>query len=117
MESHCFLVLNACSIRNAFDGGQLSIAAHLAESEDFEKTWQLEQFIEKLKERCQTDSFAYKKYRADREYQKLVKACKRHGMLIPAKEDIIHKKITFHGTGPLTFRIDKQERERQTSSP
>lgn len=95
------------SARNAFDGGQLGVVVRPAESEDFEKTWRLEQFIKKLEERCKTDSHSYKTFREDREYQELVKVFKRHGMRIPAKEEIIHKTLTIHGTGPLICHIDK----------
>jgi hypothetical protein len=95
------------SIRNAFDGGEMGIAAHLAESEDFEKTWRLEQFIKTLQERCKTDSPAYIEFREDRDYQELVKAFDRRGMLILEKKGMIHKKITIHGMGPLICHVDK----------
>lgn len=98
------------SIRNAFDGGHLGTAIRLAESEDFEKTWRLEKFIKRLEGRCKTDSPAYIEFREDREYQEAVKAFKQHGMRILAKEDIIHKKITIHGTGPLICHMDKTKK-------
>ena len=97
----------ACSIYNAFDGGEMGIAYHLARAEDFEKTWRLEQFIKKLQERCKTDSASYKKFREDRDYQELVKAFERHGIRVPSKHEIIHQKITIKGSGPLIFHTDK----------
>jgi len=97
----------ARSIYNAFDGGEMGIAYHLAGAEDFEKTWQLEQFIKKLQERCKTDSTAYKEFSEDRDYQELVKAFERHGMRVPPKHEIIHQKITIKGSGPLIFHTDK----------
>jgi hypothetical protein len=90
------------SIRNAVCG-HLDIAVRMANSDDFEKTWRLEQFIEKLKERCQTDSLAYKKYKEDRDYQDLVETCKRLNMRVPRKEDIIDKPIKFKMVSPLYF--------------
>jgi len=95
------------SIRNAFNGGELDLIFRRAKPEDFEKTWQLEQFIKKLQERCKTDSTAYKKFREDRDYQELVKAFDRHGMRVPPKHEIIHQKITIRGSGPLIFHADK----------
>lgn len=97
------------SIRNAFDGGELDLIFRRAKPEDFEKTWQLEQFIKKLQDRCNTDSAAYKSFREDREYQDLVEQCKRHNLRIPHKEDIIYKPIKFKMKGPLTFHTDIPE--------
>lgn len=97
----------ARSIYNAFDGDEMGIAYHLARAEDFEKTWQLEQFIKKLQERCKTDSKAYKEFREDRDYQELVKAFERHGMRVPPKDKMGHQKITIKGSGPLIFHTDK----------
>ena len=98
------------SIRNAFSGGQMGIAAHTAGPEDFEKTWRLERFIKGLEKRCKTDSPAYIEFREDRDYQDMVEAFKKIGMRVPAKGNIIHKEITIHGTGPLTCHIDKTNR-------
>lgn len=81
--------------------GRLDTVIRLANPDDFEKTWHLERFIEKLKERCQTDSPAYKKYKEDRDYQDLVEECKKHNMVIPRKEDIIHKPLTLKFIGPI----------------
>jgi hypothetical protein len=103
----------ARSIYNAFDGSEMGIACHLASSEDFEKTWQLEQFIKKLQERCKTDSTAYKKFREDRDYQELVKTFERHGMCVPPKDKIIHQKITFKGSGPSIFHTDKSSEPKE----
>lgn len=86
--------------------GHLETAICLADTDDFEKTWQLEQFIEKLKARCKTDSPAYQKYKEDRDYQDLVEACKKHNMPIPRKEDIIHKPLTIKIIGPLYVHSD-----------
>jgi hypothetical protein len=74
------------SIRNAFNGGELDLIYRVAKPEDFEKTWQLEQFIKKLQERCNTDSAAYKSFREDREYKEIVEQCKRHNMRIQEKK-------------------------------
>jgi len=97
------------SIRNPFNGGELDLIYRLAKPEDFEKTWQLEQFIKKLQDRCNTDSAAYKSFREDREYQEIVEQCKRHNMRIPGKEDIIFKPIKFKINGPLIFHTDISE--------
>jgi hypothetical protein len=96
------------SIRNAFNGGELDLIYRLANPEDFEKTWRLEQFIKKLQERCNTDSTDYKKFCEDREYQEIVEGCKRHNMPIPRKEDIINKPLKFKIEGPLIFHSDME---------
>jgi DNA-binding PadR family transcriptional regulator len=93
------------SLRNSISG-RLDVVIRLANADDFEKTWRLEQFIERLEQRCKTDSPAYKKYKEDRDYQDLVEECKRHNMLIPRKEDRINKPITFKITGPLYLHSD-----------
>jgi hypothetical protein len=95
----------------AFDGGHLGFLDRPAKSEDFEKTWRLEKFIEKLKDRCQVNNPAYMKYREDREYQEIIKACKKRGLRIPAKEDIIHKKITFQGQSHKHFILTNKNEE------
>lgn len=101
-------------------GGEVKVAVRRAKESDYERNWKVQEHVKAL--RCsyhsdpEKESSAYKNYREDREYQEIVKTCKRVGMRVPVREDIIHKKITIRGTGPLFYHPgekstpkDKQE--------
>jgi hypothetical protein len=110
-------------------GGEVKVAYRRAKESDFERNWRVQEHVKVLQRSYpsnpEEESPAYKKYREDREYQEIVEACKKHGMRVPAREDIIHEKLTIRGAGPLyyipgeknTLKGDKDAPESKKDEP
>jgi len=65
----------------------LAFKLRRATPSDFERNWQVAEFVRFLKGCYHSDpekeSFAYKKYRRKREYKEIIEACTRHGIRPP----------------------------------
>jgi hypothetical protein len=98
-------------------GGEIKVASRRAKDSDFERNWRVKEHVKVLQRSYSSDpeeeSPAYKKYREEKEYQEIVEACKKHGMRVPARGDIIHKKITIRGEGPLYYHPGTPESKKE----
>lgn len=71
--------------------GTLGTFARRATPSDFERNWQVQEFVDFLKQCYHSDlkkeSPAYKKYRRKREWRELIDGCARHGIRPPIQTE------------------------------